>query len=75
MDSFRRIPVGRVDILYKDGKLHLSGAHEATIDIKDTSNATITLRRDLGFVYDGKTYFLSMDRYGHALLRILQNKY
>jgi 1-acyl-sn-glycerol-3-phosphate acyltransferase len=75
MDSFRRIPVGRVDILYKDGKLHLGGAHEETIDIRDTSNATITLRRDLGFVHQDKTYFLSVDRFGHALLRILQNKY
>lgn len=75
MDNYRRDPVGPVEILYQDHKLHLSGALDQVIDVSEVENATITLLRDLGFTYGEKTYFLTMDRLGHAILRILQNKY
>ena len=45
------------------------------IPIKEISNATITLRRDFGFVYQNKHYLLKLDQSGAALLRIVQDKY
>jgi 1-acyl-sn-glycerol-3-phosphate acyltransferase len=75
METEEQIPIGKIEIVYKDKKLHFTGAHEEIIPISEIKNANITLRRDLGFIYNDKNYFLNLDKYSASLLRILQNKY
>ena len=75
METEEQIPIGRIEIIYQDKKLYLTGAHEEIIPISEIKNANITLRRDLGFIYNDKNYFLNLDKYSASLLRILQNKY
>ena len=70
-----RIPVGRVGIIYKDGKFHFSGALTEIVDLKDIHNPIITLRRDLSFDYDKRHFIIRLDRFGASLLRVAQNKY
>ena len=68
-------PVGKVELEYSDYVFHFKGALVMNIPIKEISNATITLRRDFGFVYQNKHYLLKLDQSGAALLRIVQDKY
>lgn len=67
--------VGEIVIDYYDYALHLSGALTEVIPVDLISNATITLRRDFGFVYNEKHYLVKLDQSGAALLRIVQDKY
>ncbi|MCF7930824.1 MAG: 1-acyl-sn-glycerol-3-phosphate acyltransferase [Acholeplasmataceae bacterium] len=67
--------VGEIEIDYHDFKLHISGALEEIIPIKEISNATITLRRDFGFIFNDKHYLVKLNQSGAALLRIVQDKY
>jgi len=68
-------PVGSVGIEYKENAFHFTGALNLSIPIKDVTNATITLRRDFGFVYQNLHYLIKLDQSGAALLRIVQDKY
>lgn len=68
-------PVGRIEIEYREHKFYLSGALELEIPIQEITNATITLRRDFGFVWNHRHYLIKLDRYGASLLRIVQDKY
>ncbi len=68
-------PVGQINISYHDYALHLSNSIELEIPIDQITNATITLRRDFGFVYEDKHYLIKIDRFGASLLRIVQDKY
>ena len=68
-------PVGKVELEYSDYVFHFKGALVMNIPIQEISNATITLRRDFGFVYQNKHYLLKLDQSGAALLRIVQDKY
>ena len=70
-----RIPVGKVEIIYKDGKFHFSGALDEVINLKDIHNPIITLRRDLSFDYGKRHFIIKLDRFGASLLRVAQNKY
>jgi len=70
-----RIPVGRVEIVYKDGKFHFTGALNEIVDLKDIINPIITLRRDLSFDYGKRHFIIKLDKYGASLLRVAQNKY
>ena len=67
--------IGRVTLLYEDGIIHINGAHEEKISIKDIDNANITLRRDFGFIYNDLNYMIKMDKYSASFLRIVQDKY
>ncbi len=67
--------VGEIVIDYYDYALHISGALTEVIPIREISNATITLRRDFGFVYKELHYLVKLDQSGAALLRIVQDKY
>ena len=70
-----RIPVGKVKLVYKDGKYHFSGALDEVVDLKDIHNPIITLRRDLSFDYGDRHFIIKLDRFGASLLRVAQNKY
>ncbi len=67
--------VGEIQIDYYDYALHLSGALTQIIPINEITNATITLRRDFGFVYNERHYLVKLKQSGAALLRIVQDKY
>ncbi len=67
--------VGEVDISYHDYALHFSKSIELIIPIKEITNATVTLRRDFGFVWQETHYLIKLDRYAASLLRIVQDKY
>ncbi len=67
--------VGEIQIEYFDYALHLSGALTQIIPINEITNATITLRRDFGFVYNERHYLVKLKQSGAALLRIVQDKY
>ncbi len=75
VENEAQIPIGRVAIKYCDGIIEMSGAHDELIPIEEIDNATITLRRDLGFVYKKKHYMIKLDQYSASFLRILQDKY
>ncbi len=68
-------PVGRVQIEYSSYYFNFSGSLNLSIPIQEITNATITLRRDFGFVYENKHYLIKLDQSGAALLRIVQDKY
>ena len=70
-----RIPVGPVNLVYRDGSFHFSGALEEVVDLKDIHNPIITLRRDLSFDYGKRHFIIKLDRFGASLLRVAQNKY
>jgi len=70
-----RIPVGKVKLVYKEGKYHFSGALNEVVDLKDIYNPIITLRRDLEFDYDNRHFIVKLDRFGASLLRAAQDKY
>lgn len=70
-----QVILGNVDVVYRNQHLEFSGSFEAILPIEDITNATITLRRDLGFTYQEKNYLIKMDRYAQSFLRILQDKY
>jgi len=75
IETEEQVQVGIITLLYEKGKFYLSGAYEEIIPIEEIENATITLRRDFGFIYKDKHYFLNLDKYGASILRIAQNKY
>ncbi len=70
-----RIPVGRVNLVYKEGGFHFTGAIDEVVDIKDIRNPVMTLRRDLSFDYGNRHFIIKLDRFGASLLRVAQNKY
>jgi 1-acyl-sn-glycerol-3-phosphate acyltransferase len=67
--------IGPISIRYADHVLYIRGSIELDIPIEDLSNATITLRRDFGFNYQGRMLLIKVDRYGASLLRVVQTKY
>lgn len=75
MEDDSQIPVGRVKLAYSNQILRISGAHDESIPIGKITNATVTLRRDLGFIHDNRHFIIKLDHYNAAFLRILQNKY
>jgi len=75
MENDEQVPVGVVELEYSSQAFHLSGAHTETIPIVDISNATMTLRRDFGFIYQDRHYLIKLDHYGASFLRIVQDKY
>ena len=70
-----RIPVGPVELIYKERQFHFSGALNEVVDLKDIRNPIITLRRDLSFDYGKRHFIIKLDRFGASLLRVAQNKY
>ena len=70
-----KIDGASIEITYKDGKYHFSGALNEVIDIKDIYNPIVTLRRDLYFVYGERHFIIRLDRFSASLLRVAQNKY
>lgn len=75
VENEAQIPVGRISMTYQNGELSITGAYEALIPISEIQNATITLRRDFGFLYNNKHYLINLDQYGASFLRIVQDKY
>lgn len=75
VETEEQIPIGRILLRYEDHHLYFSGAHEEVIPVSEIQNATITLRRDFGFIYNEKHYFIKLDKYGASMLRLVQNKY
>jgi len=67
--------VGIVQLLYQDQTLRLTGARDEWIPIAQVTNTTITLRCDLGFLFQERHYILHLQKSGAAFLRILQDKY
>jgi 1-acyl-sn-glycerol-3-phosphate acyltransferase len=67
--------IGPIELKYQEYKLYLSGSHTEEIPINEIINVTITLRRDLGFIYQDKHYIIKLDHYSAAFLRTLQDKY
>ncbi|MCR3907062.1 MAG: 1-acyl-sn-glycerol-3-phosphate acyltransferase [Tenericutes bacterium] len=67
--------LGRINLKYENKTFYISGDHEEIIPLSDIQNATITLRRDFGFIYHEKNYLIKLDQYGAAFLRIAQDKY
>jgi 1-acyl-sn-glycerol-3-phosphate acyltransferase len=75
VETEEQTKVGIINLLYKDKTFYLTGAYEEAIPIEEIENATITLRRDFGFIYKDKHYFINLDKYSASILRIAQNKY
>ncbi len=75
METDAQIPIGKIGIKYQDNNLFISNSHTETIPIDQTSNATVTLRRDLGFIYDNRHFIIRLDHFSAQFLRILQDKY
>ncbi len=75
VENEAQIPVGRVSVTYQNGEIVVSGSHEIVIPISEIQNATITLRRDFGFLHNNKHYLINLDQYGASFLRIVQDKY
>lgn len=67
--------VGPITLEYREGSLYLHGALEEVIPVSETTNTTVTLRRDLGFVYQDKHYIIKLEHYNAAFLRVMQDKY
>ncbi|MBN2300369.1 MAG: 1-acyl-sn-glycerol-3-phosphate acyltransferase [Acholeplasmataceae bacterium] len=67
--------VGDTNIVYKDYAFHLSKSIDLIIPIQEITNATVTLRRDFGFMWRERYYLIKLDRYAASLLRIVQDKY
>ncbi|MFH0766966.1 MAG: lysophospholipid acyltransferase family protein [Bacillota bacterium] len=68
-------PIGQIEIDYHDYQFHISGALSLEIPINEITNATITLRRDFGFVWNQRHYLIKLERFGASLLRVVQDKY
>jgi 1-acyl-sn-glycerol-3-phosphate acyltransferase len=75
IETEEQIPVGRIQMQYKEHTIYISGSLQEEIPVNEIHNATITLRRDLGFIYQNKHYFINLDQYSASFLRIMQNKY
>ncbi len=75
MDTGEQQLVGEVELEYRNNELHIMGAHEEVLPLSEISNATITLRRDLGFAYGDRYFIIKLDKYSAAFLRIMQDKY
>lgn len=75
VDDGAQLPVGRISIKYQDNEIFITGAFNINIKVQDIQNATITLRRDFGFLYDNKHYLINLDKYGASFLRVVQDKY
>ncbi|XMB72943.1 lysophospholipid acyltransferase family protein [Mycoplasmatota bacterium WC30] len=75
IETEEQIPLGRITITYKNENIYISGAQELVIPVSEIQNATITLRRDFGFLYNNKHYLIKLDQYGASFLRIVQDKY
>lgn len=67
--------LGRIKLKYEHKTFYISGDYKETIPLEKVQNATITLRRDFGFIYQEKNYLIKLDQYGAAFLRIAQDKY
>ncbi|MFP4178378.1 MAG: hypothetical protein ACLFTZ_06435, partial [Acholeplasmataceae bacterium] len=67
--------IGPISIRYADRYLYVRGSAELDIPVKEIANATITLRRDFGFNYQGRMLMIRVDRFGASLLRVVQTKY
>ncbi len=68
-------PVGDVLLTYKDYHLNFEGALNESIPIDQIINPTITFRRDLGFIYQDRSFLIILEKSTAGFLRILQNKY
>jgi len=75
VENEEQVPLGRITMVYKNDKITISGAHELVIPVSEIQNATITLRRDFGFLYNNKHYLIKLEQYGASFLRIVQDKY
>jgi len=75
MDDDSQKEVGQIHIEYRDNHLYLSGAITETIPVQETNNTTITLRRDLGFIYDNRHFICKLEHFNAAFLRVMQDKY
>jgi len=75
MDDDSQNEVGQIYIEYRDLNLYITGAITETIPIQEISNTTITLRRDLGFIYDNRHFIIKLEHYNAAFLRVMQDKY
>lgn len=75
VDDGTQTPVGPINVEYREGFLHLTGALIESIPIDQVTHTTITLRRDLGFQYGERHINIHLENYSAAFLRILQDKY
>lgn len=71
----KQILVGKVKLIYDKGEVFVSGALDITIPVEKIFNITLTLRRDLGFIYEEKFYLFKLDSSASQFLRALQDKY
>lgn len=75
METGEQLPVGDIQLEYKNNELHITGSHEEVLPVPEITNATITLRRDLGFAFQERLFIIKLEKYSAAFLRILQDKY
>jgi len=75
IDEGTQLIIGEILLEYHNEALHFSGALIESIPIDQVSNATITLRRDLGFLFDDRHFNIHLEHCTAAFLRILQDKY
>jgi 1-acyl-sn-glycerol-3-phosphate acyltransferase len=75
MENGEQIPVGIVTLEYSNQEFHITGAYNDHFPVSLVTNATITLRRDFGFICNDLHYLIKLDHYGASFLRIVQDKY
>ncbi|MBU1145364.1 MAG: 1-acyl-sn-glycerol-3-phosphate acyltransferase [Firmicutes bacterium] len=75
MENDEQIEVGFIQLTYKENNFHITGSHNEVIPTKEISNATITLRRDFGFIYDERHFLIKLEHYSASFIRIVQDKY
>lgn len=68
-------PIGNVRLAYQNKHFFVEGAYAQDIQVDQMINATLTMRRDFSFFYDGKNYLFKLEHFGQRFLRATQNKY
>ena len=74
-ESGERLPLGHVDLMFEDGLMKIKGSFNKEILFEEIQNPTLTIRRDLTFRFDKKTYLIKLDKSQMSVLRILRDKY
>ncbi|MDD3123628.1 MAG: 1-acyl-sn-glycerol-3-phosphate acyltransferase [Candidatus Izemoplasmatales bacterium] len=75
MENDEQVPIGLIELEYSNQQIHITGAYTDSFPVSLVTNATITLRRDFGFICNEKHYLIKLDHYGASFLRIVQDKY
>jgi len=64
-----------VSVAYHDGSIFVKGKVVEEFKLSEITNPVLTMRRNLSFEHEGKTYMIYLDRLAMSFLRACQSKY